>query len=83
MGNSSRNGNPNGEQNGQLSDIQLCYAAALMCGLSLVDEKAAERGELFIAVDVAHEKCRPEIDYQYLRDFVQVVGTRIAKASHL
>ena len=83
MGNSSRNGNPNGERNGQLSDIQLCYAAALIYGLSLVDEQAFERGELFIPADIRCEKCRPEIDYQYLRDFVQTVGTRIAKASHL
>jgi hypothetical protein len=83
MENSSRNGNSNGERNGKLSDIQLCYAAALMYGLSLVDEKASERGQLFIPVNIYREKCRPEIDYQYLRDFVQTVGTRIAKASDL
>jgi hypothetical protein len=83
MRNSSRNGNPNGKRNGQLSDIQLCYAAALIYGLRLVDEKAFERGELFIPVDICREKCRPEIDSKYLRDFVQVVGNRIAKASHL
>jgi hypothetical protein len=79
MGSSSSNGNPNRERNG-LTEIQLCYAAALIYGLSLIDEKASERGELFIPVDL-REKCRPEIDYQYLRDFVQTV--RIAKASHL
>jgi len=54
-----------------------------MYGLSLVDEKASERGQLFIPVNIYREKCRPEIDYQYLRDFVQTVGTRIAKASDL
>ncbi len=76
-------GNPNGERNGQLSDIQLCYAAALIYGLRLIDEKAAARGELFIPTDINREKCRPVIDSAYLRDFVQAVGNRIAKASDL
>jgi hypothetical protein len=80
MGNSSSNGNRDG-RNGELSDMQLCYAAALIYGLRLVDEKAAARGELFIPLDISRQKCRPEIDFRYLRDFVQVVGNRIVKAS--
>ena len=68
---------------GELTGVAQCYFAALAYGLRLIDEKAKRRGELFIPVDIYREKTLPEIDCSALRDFVQNVGDRIAKANNL
>lgn len=69
-----------------LNEVELCYTAAFIYGLRLIDEQAASRGELVLPGDSNNNyriKCEPEIDYVALREFVQIVGTRIAVASNL
>ncbi len=70
-----------------LNEVELCYTAAFLYGLRLIDEKAAKRGELVISLiesgDFKVCRCEPEIDVTAMRDFVQRVGTRIMVANNL
>jgi hypothetical protein len=64
-----------------LNYTEECYAAAFIYALKLIDEKAAQRGELVLPEDCTHNvKCKPEIKHKAMCNFVSALADKIATA---
>jgi hypothetical protein len=65
----------------KLSDLEQCYALALLYGLSLIDHKHKQRGDYHVRRDphTGELMVWPEIDEEALVRFVGEAGDKLAE----